>query len=344
MSEQPWGGKLPQNVKDAIDDVFPGSEERRKIAYTLMFYNHKPSGDELKRLSEAAGRSLRTVQHVIRILGENNLFTSELGSVPLYKHIGTVGHSKALESLSGAKGREETEEEAETAEDEGEEPEAPIIEDGDEAPDESVEEDAGPFRRALPAAVDSAVEARGLRESLVKMAHRQDRLEATVDASLKEILARMRSQEPATPLVVPVVKANTLTVDPPEEEEVETEPVRREEPEADAELGPFSGMSKKDILDMAMNDPDGIHAMVRGYSRGEKTIMATPETMRWMGVMLSTYTQSAFERSISDGYEGTLSDFLNDCVYMYFADRGKVLQWADLPTPGRMPFPQRRMS
>ena len=93
-----------------------------------------------------------------------------------------------------------------------------------------------------------------------------------------------------------------------------------------------------------MNDPDQIYAMRTGRRRRDDTIQAMPDTMRWMGIMLTTYTQNAFERSVQDGYEGTLSDFINDCVYQYFADRGKVLQWVDMPDPRRdgWPHPRRR--
>ena len=108
MSEQPWGGQLPPEIKDTIDELFPKSEAQCKIAYTLMFYNHKPSVAEMQQMASAVERSVRTVQAVVRRLCDNSLFTTELGSVPLYKHIGTMGASKMLEGWDGDDEAEDT--------------------------------------------------------------------------------------------------------------------------------------------------------------------------------------------------------------------------------------------
>lgn len=338
MSEQPWGGNLPSEVKNAIDDVFGASEARKRIAYTLMFYNHKPNVAEMNQIAASANRSVRTVQDVVRILGENSMFTTEFGSVPLYKHISTLGASKTLEGL-GFAGRDEKTGGA--TPDTGEQPGTPIIEDGGEAPDEGVDAEVERLkaRAADPAAME---EARVLREGLAKMSQRQDKLEATLDASLKEILTRMRSQEPATPLhVEPVVKTNPLTVDPPDEEEVETEPVRREEPKEDEEAGPFAGMSKQQIIDMAINNPDDIYRLrSQGVPPTSETIQAMAHTTSWKALELTTYTQAAYERSCRDGYEGSLSDFINHAVFKYFEDRGWRLDWVGTrPIPDQYQFP-----
>ena len=332
MSE-PWGGSLPLEVKDAIDDIFPGSEERRKIAYTLMFYNHKPSGDEMKKLAQAAGRSLRTAQEVARILSENSLFTSELGSVPLYKHIHSMGASRTLQGFGEAKPIGADAQPEEELQGEDEEPETQPIEPEDEAMDEDVDAELeamkaraarppGPIEKAMPSVL--AVER--LRDSFTKMSQRQDMLEVTVDKGFKEVLARLRAQEEA-PALVPMVAANPLSVDPPDEEEVEQEPVNP----GPVDEGPFAKMTKEQVLDMAINDPGMIYALRnQGVPPTSDTIQAVAHTTRWLALELTTYTQAAYERAVEDGYEGSLSDFINNAVYKYFADRGKVLQWVDV--------------
>ena len=347
MLSEPWGGQLPLEVKDAIDDIFPGSEERRKIAYTLMFYNHKPKGPEMKKLAELSGRSLRTVQEVVRILGDNSLFTSELGSVPLYKHISTMGHSKALMGLEAVKPEDEDTVEAEASEDEGEEPETQTSEEEEEAEGEDYRAElarfkaevippAGPFTQAMP----TAFEVKELRESVTKMTQRQDKLEMLLDKGFKDLMAKMHTQEVAVPLKS-VVAANPLTVDPPEE--VEVEPVNPG-PVDEAELGPFAGMTKEQVLDMAINDPGMIYALRnQGVPPTSDTIQAVAHTTRWLALELTTYTQAAYERSVEDGYEGSLSDFVNNAVYKYFADRGKVLQWVDVVPRQQAYYPQPAM-
>jgi len=46
---------------------------------------------------------------------------------------------------------------------------------------------------------------------------------------------------------------------------------------------------------------------------------------------------------VEDGYEGSLSDFVNNAVYKYFADRGKVLQWVDVVPRQQAYYPQPAM-
>ena len=152
---------------------------------------------------------------------------------------------------------------------------------------------------------------------------RMSSIERTIDNrfSTLENLLKEGVGNPAS-----VMKTNKLTVEPPEDvdevAEVEQEPVNEE--------GPFASMSKEEVVDMAMNNPDMIYALRnQGVPPTMDTIQAVAHTTRWIALELTTYTQAAFERSCEDGYEGSLSDFINNAVYKYFADRGKTLQWVD---------------
>jgi len=326
---EPWGGTLPVEVKNQIDELFSRSEPSRRIAYTLMFYNHRPTVKEMKQIGDAAGRSSRTVQDVIRRLSDNSLFTSELGSVPLYRHIGKIGASKTMGGigLMGATG--------EVGKDDGGEEYEPNVQpdtEDEEAPMDDGDAELETLKAKAGSPADMG-EINALREEVSRMDQRQDKLEAMLDAGFKDVLARLREKEPASPLVnpnvMPEVAVNPLSVDPPEEpEELEQEPVEADE-------GPFAGMTKEQVIDMAINSPEMVYALRnQGVPPTSDTIQAVPHTTRWLALELTTYTQAAYERSVEDGYEGSLSDFINNAVYKYFADRGKVLQWVDtIPRP-----------
>jgi len=44
--------RIPAEIKTEIDELFPSSEGRRRIAYTLMFWDRKPNTKEQNDLSE----------------------------------------------------------------------------------------------------------------------------------------------------------------------------------------------------------------------------------------------------------------------------------------------------
>ncbi|GAH88408.1 unnamed protein product, partial [marine sediment metagenome] len=78
--------KVPEEVIDRISEMFPNSEERRRIAYTLMHWNKSPVGSERQSIGEKVGRERSTVNIVIKNLSEEGLFTGDFGSVPLFQH------------------------------------------------------------------------------------------------------------------------------------------------------------------------------------------------------------------------------------------------------------------
>ena len=87
--------------------MFPESEERRKIAYILRFWNKKPTTAEQESLAQSVGHSRSVTYRVFTKLMENGLFSKDTGSVPLYrymekKRLGVEG--SGLPTPSGASG------------------------------------------------------------------------------------------------------------------------------------------------------------------------------------------------------------------------------------------------
>jgi len=83
--------KVPEEVLNRINKRFHRSNQRRKIAYTLMYWNKKPDGTERQEIAEEVGREETVVRHVMRILKEEGLFTDDFGSIPLYRHTEKMG-------------------------------------------------------------------------------------------------------------------------------------------------------------------------------------------------------------------------------------------------------------
>ena len=82
MSE---GFKIPPETIAKIETLFPESIERRKIAFTLMHWNKKPTTKEQETLGESVQRSRSIVYKVLTKIVDAGLFTTELGSVPFYR-------------------------------------------------------------------------------------------------------------------------------------------------------------------------------------------------------------------------------------------------------------------
>ena len=82
-------GDLPKHLLDEIMKTFLQSEERKTLAQDLLWYDHRPSFEEVEKLALKVGRSPRTVTLVIGRLTEKELFTQDIGSVPLYTVLST---------------------------------------------------------------------------------------------------------------------------------------------------------------------------------------------------------------------------------------------------------------
>jgi len=79
---------IPADIKTDIDNLFPKSEGRRRIAYTLMFWNRKLNTKEQEDLSRWAGfKGGGTTYKVLTKLKEIGLFTDKVGSIPLSRNL-----------------------------------------------------------------------------------------------------------------------------------------------------------------------------------------------------------------------------------------------------------------
>lgn len=84
MSE---GFELPEEFLRQINELFPESEERRKIAYTLLkHYLKMPTTAEQESLAKSVGRTWNTVYKVLTKLSENGMLSKSTGSVPLFRY------------------------------------------------------------------------------------------------------------------------------------------------------------------------------------------------------------------------------------------------------------------
>ena len=137
---------------------------------------------------------------------------------------------------------------------------------------------------------------------------------------------------------------NKLSVSPPKDNPGTIEnPVNEsstpmiEEPNT---LNPMSNMSGDQIYEMLMNQPREFMEMMgipnRGSPQGD--IQAVPVTVRKVIVDVTTYTLTCYEKAVNDGaFDGTFSDFMNQCVYKYFEDRGLALGWHKIEAMRRFP-------
>ena len=94
-------------------------------------------------------------------------------------------------------------------------------------------------------------------------------------------------------------------------------------------LTPFTNMSGEQVYEMLMNQPREFMEIMGIPNRSPQgDIQAVPVTVRKVIVDVTTYTLTCYEKAVNDGaFDGTFSDFMNQCVYKYFEDRGLALGW-----------------
>ena len=103
-------------------------------------------------------------------------------------------------------------------------------------------------------------------------------------------------------------------------------------------LNPMSNMSGDQIYEMLVNQPREFMDMMGIQNRPPQgDTQAVPVTVRKVIVDVTTYTLTCYEKAVNDGaFDGTFSDFMNQCVYKYFEDRGLALGWHKLEKFGRL--------
>lgn len=328
--------KVPEEVIDRINEIFPNSEERRKLAYTLMFWNKKPNSAERQEMAEKVGRERSTVNLIIRALSEEGLFTNDFGSVPLFKHaekmrlslelpedseadIPPVGllHETDILDLPEVSGEGEVEKGSQEV----------------EKPPLSVE--MPPSKELEKRIALTEVNIKGLKTDMEKG------FKGIEEAIQRLSVAPGGDNPPENPGSEPVIQAENLGKIE-QSGSVEDRLGRIEQlVQGREEKDPFADLSREQILELIRSQPQEFVAMVNPDGAGRTgRVEAQAVTLRPVILMLTTYSQMLYERAVHDGYfDGTLSDFANFTMEDYFTVRGWSLDWTKKePTHRRRRF------
>jgi len=294
---------LPEDVMQKIAESFT-TKASRAVAFELMTgWNRLPTWKEKAEIGARHSRSDRTVHGVIQKLQELELFTEGEGSIPLLRL------SLRRQALTAP---EPSEDDSNDVEDVNtpervvtsmQLPEVspagyPLTDDVDDEPSSPQSVSEEDFNR--------------LQKDFQIMQSKFDKLSQNLEA------------------VVPIIKGLSAKV--PGNPGLNPAPVETPEAGVPGPVNPFSGMSGEQVYEMYLNQPDQFGKLlgtpVPADSVAEGNLSALPATVRRMIVELTTYTQMSYEKAVNDGaIDGSLSDFLNKCVYSYFADRGIALEW-----------------
>jgi len=322
MSDVPTPDKLPEELKAEIDGLFPQSPERCKIAYELMFWDNWPSTDDFKKIGSSYGRSGSTVRDVVDKLIEEKLFDKKKGSIPFYNYLREKATlAKETGMGSGIQPRMRAPTKTEQSEIEQPEEESSVASgdlnvDSEEA--ESDDMEAAATFRVFRGKVD---------ERFMSLEEKFNKFERGISTDIGKLSESVEK----------VVNALSKT---PENPSSDPTPIPAEAPKASTpeSLNPFAGMRGEEVYEMYLNQPDAFAQLlgrpIPADALAEGSMSALPATVRRIIVELTAYTQIAYEKAVNDGaFDGSLSDFLNQCAYKYFADRGIVLEWRRKP-PG----------
>ncbi len=287
--------EIPSDTAAGVKRLFRG-DSRKKIAMELLFFDHWPTTEERKEISGRYGLEHTTVDKVLYKLRDNDYFTKEQGSIPLYR-LRLKSEVPEVEPY-----REEPQDEERTI---------PVLE--DDVDEEPVIEDA----------IERDLQENRLKKMEVTMHNQGERLE--------NFMAEMRTTINKMSVVPP--KDNPGHVENPALLEPESIEGRLERIERMVQEGsggdPFDNLSREQIIELIRSQPQELMTMANPDGRGMAgRVEGQPVTLRPMILMLTTYSQMLYERAVYDGhFEGTLSDFANFTMEQYFTDRGWGLDW-----------------
>jgi len=323
---------LPQDIADKVLSRFPRSEPRQRIALTLLGFDHEPTPEEKKVIAANTQQEYRYVNQILDYLREMNLFSSEIGSVPLFRFNeknrlsadAIIGASK-LESKQEVKPTEKTREEEQVR--------LQVISVEEKKAEASMED--------KPEGIELPI-SKGVSPKVIKdLLDRQENFETVIKGevgsikeeigSVKKLLEKVLEQPKQTPPVavatmVPVVSG--LKVQQAAAETPADQPANPgSAPQPVNPMDPFANMSKEEIIEFYQNNPTMAGRRLPG-GLSETYVNSPPETIRKIIIEVTTYTQMLYEKALADGaFEGTFSDFLNWAPQKYFEDRGLALGW-----------------
>ena len=322
MSE---GFSIPVEVVSRIEELFPESVERRKISFTLMHWNKKPSTNELKEIGESVQRGTSTVYKVLQKLMEAGLFANDLGSLPLYRHNEQIRYNLTMDERTEVIKLPEPSEK-------GVLEVAPVESVAQEEETFTVEPEEVKHPVSVTTPPSPALDKRvSFQEAEIKnIKSTMDNRFGRIEEMIQGLSVAPADDNPGdNPVLPPVIQSTPAVPRGQLSTEDRLAEIEQRLQNSDASTDPLENLSLEQIKELVRNQPQELAAMVNpatGNPGGR--VSATEVTLRPIIVMMTTYTQMLFEKIVHDGYfEGTLSDFLNFAAEQYFTDRGWSLDW-----------------
>ena len=310
---------LPDDVMKKVEDTFTTKETRAVALELLTAWNRMPNWKEKAEVGGRHRRSDRTVHGVIQKLQELELFTEDEGSMPLLR---LSLKREALTPSVRPEGVSKGSETVKTPEKGLLDVEVPQVSPAGYPFQDDVDEDVSDSQEV------SEDDFKRLQREMDVIQSKIERLSRSVE-SIEPVIKGLSAKVTDNPSSDPVVPAESSKAGIP------------------GPLNPFAGMSGDQVYEMYLNQPDAFAQLlgrpIPADAVAEGGMSALPATVRRIIVELTAYTQIAYEKAVNDGaFDGSLSDFLNQCAYKYFADRGIVLEWRRKP-PGypEQPYPRR---
>ena len=273
---------IPKDVVERLNTIFPKSEDRVKIAINFLGYDHDPTRAERTLIGASVGKDVRTVELVLERLVAENLFASDLGSVPLWRINEKERLTRPPAPTASTPTRVKTPAQPST-----DEPELPIypigvsmerrviseekmgaeseveadgrIEAGMDADGDTMDKRSPASKKKKGVTVDihSDVPLKELRDIKV----RQEGFETVVKAELggiKELLqkaleSKEQPKQETVAVITPVVSPLKGKAKPMEEEDPPEQPANPG-PAANPN-DPFFNMTKEEVIDFYMNNP-----------------------------------------------------------------------------------------
>ena len=320
------GFSIPAEITLLIEELFPESTQRRKIAYTLMHWNRKPSGKEQVEIGDSVIRGPSTVYKVMQKLMDGGIFTSEYGSVPLYRYSEKIRSGltidKDLDRLDLPDLHKEEGEEDQTI------PYPLVI-----AEKLLMEPEEEKLPTTVVPPISPTLEAQvSLQDAEIK------NIKTTIDgrfSKIEEMIAGLSVTPPpddnpgGNPTLPPVIESSPAIPRGQLSMEDRLNDLEQRVQSSDGSTDPLDNLSAEQIRELIRSQPQELLAMVNpGAGNPSGRVSATEVTLRPIIVMMTTYTQMLFEKVVHDGFfDGTLSDFLNFAAEQYFSDRGWSLDW-----------------
>lgn len=315
---------LPKDIAEKVLSRFPRSEPRQRIALTLLGFDHEPTAEEKKVISVNTQQDYRSVNQILDYLREMNLFSSEIGSVPLFRFNEKNRLSIAVEEPRHEPKPEVKPEVMAEEKAQAEQQVNPVEEKKAEAPMEARQE-------GIELPISKGVSPKVIRNLLDRQENFETVIKGEVGGIKEEIgsVKKMLEKALEPQKVQPVVSGLKVQTQQPAAETSVAEQSANPEAEAKPEnpTDPFAGMSKDEIIEFYQNNPTMAGRRLPG-GLSETYVNSPPETIRKIIIEVTTYTQMLYEKALADGaFEGTFSDFLNWAPQKYFEDRGLSLGW-----------------